>query len=133
MNRKWRDVGATDELGQDAELSQALSLLDPATSDPKYWLRFRTWVMSGAVRELARRRMLARLTVGDVVHSWARTLVPTALLAAVLAGIVLWRSGAPVVVSLEELLVSEVQGEFIPVLASPDRSREAVTFAVEAF
>ena len=133
MNREWHDSAETDELGRDIQLAEALSLIDPACRDPNYWLRFRAWVLHGAARELARRRMMARLTVGEVVNSWARTLVPTALLAAVLAGIVLWRSGAPVPISVEELLVSEIQGETIPVMASPARSREAVAFAVEAF
>lgn len=133
MNREWNDSAELDELGRDIQLAEALSLIDPARRDPNYWLRFRSWVLHGAALELARRRMMARLTVGEVVNSWARALVPTALLAAVLAGIVLWRSGAPVLMSVEELLVSEIQGETIPVMASPARSREAVTFAVEAF
>lgn len=133
MNRKWMDDAETDELGRDMQLAEALSLLDPASRDPNFWMRFRSWVLHGAARELARRRMMARMTVGDVVNSWARTLVPTALLAAVLAGIVLWRAGAPLVVSVEELLVSEIEGETIPIMASPARSREAVTFALEAF
>lgn len=133
MNREWKDNAETDDLGRDVQLAQALALIDPASRDPNYWLRFRSWVLQGAARELARRRMMARMTVGDVVNSWARALVPTALLAAVLAGVVLWRSGAPLVVSIEELLVSEIEGETIPVMASPARSREVVTFAVEAF
>jgi hypothetical protein len=133
MNREWHDTGETDELGRDVELARALSMIDPASRDPNYWMRFRSWVLSGASRELARRRMMAQLTVGDVVGSWARALVPTALLAAVLAGVLLWRSGMPVPMSVEELLVSEIEGETIPVLASPARTREAVLFAVEAF
>lgn len=133
MNREWHDTAEMDDLGRDVELARALAVMDPVSRDPNYWLRFRTWVLDGATRELARRRMMARLTVGDVVGSWARTLVPTALLAAVLAGIVLWRAGAPLPVSVEELLVSEIRGETIPVMASPARAAEAVTFAAEAF
>jgi hypothetical protein len=67
------------------------------------------------------------------VQSWARALVPTALLAAVLAGIMLWKIGSVPPITVEELLVSEIQGETIPVMASPARSFEAVTFASEAF
>ena len=63
----------------------ALAVLDPASHDPNYWFRFRSWVMSGAARELSRRRLVARLTVGDVLESWARALVPTAALVAALA------------------------------------------------
>jgi hypothetical protein len=77
--------------------------------------------------------MMAQMTVGDVVHSWARALVPTALLAAVLAGILLWRVGSVPPMTVEELLISEIRGETIPVMASPARSFEAVTFASEAF
>jgi hypothetical protein len=35
--------------------------------------------------------------------------------------------------TVEELLISEIQGETIPMMASPARSFEAVTFASEAF
>lgn len=133
MNREWNDLVDTDALGRDRELAEALFQIDPASGDPKYWLRFRTWVMNGATLELARRRMMAQMTVGDVVHSWARTLVPTALLAAAVAGIMLWRVGSEPPMTVEELLVSEIQGETIPVMASPARSFEAVTFASEAF
>jgi hypothetical protein len=133
MNRDWNDSVETDELGRDRDLAEALFHIDPASQDPKYWLRFRTWVMNGATLELARRRMIAQMTVGDVVHSWARALVPTALLAAVLASILLWRVGSVPPMTVEELLISEIQGETIPMMASPARSFEAVTFASEAF
>lgn len=133
MNRDWNDFVETDDLGRDRDLAEALFLIDPASQDPNYWFRFRTWVMNGATLELSRRRMIAQMTVGDVVHSWARALVPTALLAAVLAGILLWRVGSVLPMTVEELLVSEIQGETIPVMASPARSFEAAIFASEAF
>jgi hypothetical protein len=133
MNRDWNDSVEMDDLGRERDLAEALFHLDPASQDPRYWLRFRTWVMNGATLELARRRMVAQMTVGDVVHSWARALVPTALLAAVLAGILLWRVGSVPPMTVEELLISEIQGETIPMMASPARSFEAVTFASEAF
>ena len=133
MNREWHDTAETDELGRDIELARALAMIDPASRDPNYWLRFRTWVLNGASLELARRRMMPQVTVGDVMGSWARALVPTALLAAVLAGVVLWRAGTPLPVSVEELLVSEIRGETIRVMASSARAAEAVTFAAEAF
>lgn len=125
-----------DDLERDVELSEALSVLDPARTDPNYWLRFRAWVMGAASRELARRRRLARITMGDVLQSWARTLVPTAVLAAVMAGILLARSGAsaaPQPMGLEELLVSEIEGETIPVMVTPDLGAGAVSFAAEDF
>ena len=134
MNREWNDFVETDALGRDRELAEALFHIDPASQDPNYWLRFRTWVVNGATLELARRRMVAQMTVGDVVHSWARALVPTALLAAVLAGVLLWRFGGSVPpMTVEELLVSEIQGETIPMMASPARTFEAVSFASESF
>lgn len=125
----------TDELGRDMELAEALSILDPARGDPNYWLRFRSWVMGAAARELSRRRLMAHLTVGDVMNSWARTVVPTALATALLAGILLIRAtavSAPLPVSVEELLVSEIQGETIPVMVEAD-AVGAVFFAAEIF
>lgn len=133
MNRDWNDFVETDDLGRDRQLAEALFQLDPASQDPNYWLRFRSWVMNGATLELARRRMMTQMTVGDVVHSWARALVPTALIAAAVAGILLWRFGSAPPMTVEELLVSEIQGETIPMMASPARAFEAVTFASEAF
>jgi len=133
MNRDWNDPVETDELGRDRELAEALYHIDPASQDPNYWLRFQVWVVNGAARELARRRIVAQMTWGDVVQSWARALVPTALLAAALAGIVLWRVGSIPPITVEELLVSEIEGETIPVLASPTRAFESVIFASESF
>ena len=133
MNREWNDIVEMDDFGRDRELAEALQHIDPASQDPKYWLRFRTWVLNGAALELARRRMVAQMTVGDVVTSWARALGPTALLAAVVAGILLWSFGPVPPITVEELLVSEIQGETIPVLASPARSSQAVIFASERF
>ena len=125
----------TDELGRDMELAEILSVLDPARGDPNYWLRFRSWVMGAAARELARRRLMVQLTVGDVVQSWARTLLPTAVATALLAGLLLIRSSslsAPLPIGVEELLVSEIQGETIPMMLEADESG-AVAFASEIF
>ena len=111
-----------DGLGQDPEIAEWLRALDPATEDPSYWLRFRSWVVESAAPELARRRLLADVTVGDVLQSWSRTLVPTALLAAAVAGLALLRGPvAPEVNPLvvEELLVSELGDDPIPAALSP--------------
>jgi hypothetical protein len=132
LYENWMD----DDVERDFELEEALAVLDPARGDPNYWLRFRSWVMGAASRELARRRLVTRLTVGDVVTSWARTLVPTAVLTAVVASILLVRSGAfaaPQPMGLEELLVSEIEGETIPVMIAPDLGAGAVSFASEDF
>jgi hypothetical protein len=122
--------GAADE-GRDSELEVALSALDPASRDPNYWFRFRWWVMSGAGMELARRRRQLRPTVGDVLESWARALVPTAALVAAFAAMLLVSEEPtgelPAVVVAEELLLSEVEGNTVPIDAS------ALTFAAEVF
>ena len=124
-----------DDPGPDFELAEALAFLDPASSDPTYWLRFRAGVMGSAARELAQRRLLAQLTVTDVMRSWARAVVPTALATAILAGALLIRGGAASTVSpvgLEELLVSEIDGETIPVMLDAEEA-EAVVFASAIF
>ena len=133
MSGRMNSTDGTDELGRDMELAEALSVLDPASQDPNYWMRFRAWVMSNAARELARRRLMAQLTVGDVMESWARALVPAAVLAAALAGLLLLRGeslSAPQPIGVEELLVSEVGGETIPdILAREEASELVATFA----
>ena len=124
-----------DGLDQDDELAQALGLLDPAQQDSSYWFRFRSWVLSNASAELARRRLMHELTVADVMSSWARAVVSTAALAAALAGLLLVRGAdvpAPPPIGVEELLVSEVEGETIPVLLAPE-TNGAVAFASEIF
>jgi len=130
MIRRIHDFEELEETGPDAELSVALSSLDPVSRDPNYWLRFRWWVVSAAAAELSRRRRQARLTVGDVLESWARALVPTAALVAALAGMLLMRSQATVEwppISVEDLMLSEVEGNTIPIDVA------ALTFAAEIF
>jgi hypothetical protein len=131
-----RDPGPSDEVGRDIALAEALEVLDPASQDPNYWFRFRGWVMTGAARELARRRLIAEITVGDVLTSWARAVVPTAVLAAALAAIVLMRAGTVPTqhpIGVEELLMSEIPSEIVPVLLSPDETAGVVAFASEIF
>ena len=124
-----------DDLVLDEELAEALRLVDPASQDPNYWFRFRSWVVSNAAAELARRRLMHELTVADVMSSWARAVVPTAALAAALAGLLLVRGPdlpTPQSVGVEELLVSEVEGETIPTALAPATSGP-VAFASETF
>ncbi len=124
-----------DGLVLDKELAHALRLVDPVSQDPNYWFRFRSWVVSNAAAELARRRLMHELTVADVMSSWARAVVPTAALAAALAGLLLIRGPGlptPQSVGVEELLVSEVEGEPIPTALAPATSG-AVAFASETF
>ena len=118
--------GLDDELGRDMVLGERLSALDPAADDPNYWLRFRAAVMSDAARALAQRRLMADLTVVDVLTSWGRAVVPAALAAAV-AGLMLLRAGsaeAPAApLELEPVPVAEIE---VPELLSP---QQAVGFA----
>jgi len=130
MIRRIHDYETLEESGGDAELTRALSSLDPVNRDPNYWLRFRWWVVTAAAAELGRRRRQARLTVGDVLESWARALVPTAALVAALAGMLLMRSQPTVEwppISVEDLMLSEVEGNAIPIDVA------ALTFAAEIF
>jgi len=136
MRDRFDLAGRTDEMGRDMELAGVLERLDPEHADPNYWMRFRVWVVREAAGELARRRLVAHLTVGDVMSSWARAVLPTAALAAALAGIILIRGPADDVqqmVSVEELLVSDLGGETIPATLGSDASDPAVTFASEIF
>jgi hypothetical protein len=135
MNRQYDDL-LDDDFGRDMALAETLSLLDPESQDSSYWFRFRSWVLAGASRELARRRLLAQLTISDVVQSWARAVVPTAVLTAVFAGLLLIHSGLlapPTPIGVEEMLVSEIEGETLPAMLAPDPATDPVTFASESF
>jgi len=124
--------------GPDPVLARSLEQLDPARRDPMYWFRFRDHVLSSSARELARRRLMSELTVSDMLASWGRTLVPTALLAAAVAAFLLMRSeDVPSIIPLavEELLVEGIGGAPIPtVLTSEDQiTAGGVMIAVEAY
>lgn len=133
------DGAEIHEFGGDPVLTEALAALDPASADPDYWLRFRTWVVTEAAAELARRRMMVEVTIEDVLASWSRAVLPVAMAAAV-AAIALIRSpsvDAPPVavaaVGVEELLVIEVPEQTKPVLLSPDAASGIVAFASDIY
>ena len=131
-----RSNGSAEELGRDRVLAEALASLDPATADPNYWFRFRGWVMTGAAVGLERRRLMAELTVADVLNSWALRVIPTALLAALLAGIMLVRTeGTPSAthVGVEELLVSEVSSEAVATLLMDSGLESVAILASDEF
>ena len=90
MSHRLEEV-MTDLQGVDMEIYAALRALDPGERESGYWDRFSGRVAGGAGQELVRRRAAASMTMGDLVVGWARTLVPTAMLAAALAGVVLMR------------------------------------------
>ena len=117
----------TDELGRDMELAGALESLDPASIDPNYWFRFHGRVMAGARTELARRRMTASLTVSDVLASWSRTVLPTAMLAAALAALMLVRTGSG---ALQAPLAGD---EPVPVMLSNEAPVAFASFTAEIF
>ncbi|MEK6851948.1 MAG: CBS domain-containing protein [Candidatus Thermoplasmatota archaeon] len=85
MSRTWRNpMGPGDEEGRDMELASILVVVDPAKADPNYWLRFQSWVMEAAAPELARRRLMADLTVGEVMTEAVVEVRPDAPLTRVL-------------------------------------------------
>lgn len=121
------------------EVASLLKVVDPASADPHYWLRFQSWVLKNAAPELARRRLMAELTMGDVVVGWARAVVPTALVAAVVAALVLaspWqaRDTLASTASVEDLLVAGMEEATIPAtLVNDDDAAAPLNFAAETF
>ena len=88
-----------------------LDSLDPGFHDTGFWLRFQSRVMDAAQGELARRRMVGELSVVDLVFAWRKALVPLALMAAAMAGILMVTSAQeePVpMVALEEVLTEDL-------------------------
>ena len=135
-NRGSNGPMPTDELGRDMEVASWLESVDPASADANYWLRFQSWVMKNSAPELARRRLMTELTLGDVMTSWARAVIPTAVLAAALAGLILFRgepAPAPMSVGVEELLIAGVEGATIPATLAADEGGSPIVFAAEGF
>lgn len=99
--------------------------LDPDRHDPGYWSRFHRRVLEAAAGELALRRVRGASTVSETVFSWGRTVVPAALAAALLAGILLFSepSGAPSradITDVEELLAGDLEDDPIPVVLASE-------------
>ena len=104
---------------RDEELSEMMAALDPGHTDQTYWPRFHRSVMGQALAELGRRRVIANLTVSQIMHSWARTVLPTAAAAAAVAAFVLLRPATEVqaargVIAVEEALMEGLDGQPIP-------------------
>ena len=135
MSHRLEEV-MTDLQGVDMEIYAALRALDPGERESGYWDRFSGRVAAGAGQELVRRRAAASMTMGDVVVGWARTLVPTAMLAAALAGVVLMRgevAESPAPMGIEEMLTSELQGLTISQISSPDAPGNPILLVAEMF
>lgn len=118
-----------------------LSGLDPEKSAPGYWLRFQDRVMSAALPELARRRRRVQMSVVDVVHSWSRLLVPAAVAAAAVAGMLLVgetpESGGESrqgVAALEELVLpleADEDATVVYLMFGQESAGDDVVFALE--
>jgi hypothetical protein len=117
----------------DSTVSRALQALDPARLDPTYWFRLHQRIVMGARSELDRRRMLAGVTVEEVVVSWGRAVVPGALLAAAVAALLLLRTPvAPVaMLSVEDLLAQASGSDPIPaaLMSLPELEPDGIMFA----
>lgn len=125
---------------RDTRVGELLALLDPERDDPGYWHRFQLWAVNSAGPELARRRRAAAVTVGDVMVSWWRGLVPAAAVAAALALVALVdETPAEVVMvagsgTIEELLTDGLEPAPLPAGLTIDGSpMNGVAFASESF
>lgn len=106
--------------------------LDPARRDPGYWHRLRQGILEAAAPELSRRRAVQDLTVSGVLLSWSRAVVPAALLAAALAGLLLISqrpTAGPSLAAVDEVLVGEIQDEPFPLVFQEDSGAGGVIFA----
>ena len=108
-----------------------LELLDPGHSDPGHWARFQARVMALAGPELARRRATRPLTVGDVLASWWRLLVPASVVAAAaMASLLMPAETMPgAEIAIEEALLSGFDDEPLPAVLVADQVDE-VAFLV---
>ncbi len=120
----------------DIERHVPLDELDPGRRDPGYWDRFHAAVMTAAAPELARRRALP-VTVGGVLLSWGRMIVPGAAVAAAVAAIFLVPQGEfeepDTLYAVEDILREEAdRAALAPVFLSAGAFPEDVfVFAVE--
>jgi hypothetical protein len=95
-----REQGRGDASKRDVEFG----ILDPRLRSPGYWARLRGNVMERAANELYRRRLLRSVGVADLLQSWARMLVPAAVVAAAIGGVLLLRNPSNLAIDVEEAL-----------------------------
>lgn len=133
MSRKpWEDP---TELDLDPQVELWLAELDPGRSDPTYWVRFHRDAVVGARGVLARRRRVGDLTLTGTMSAWSRAVLPAALLAAALAGLLLARPAAPgaspAPAMVEDLLATGL-GPSIPTVLQSEESSNVI-FAEAAY
>lgn len=131
MTNRARPNGNRDMIHDDRT---PFEVLDPGHADPNHWARFQARVMSLAAPELARRRLARQPTVGDVLASWWRLLVPASVVVAAAMATFLMPSGATSMpdIALEEALVSGFDDEPLPaVLVSEQVDEVAFLVAIE--
>lgn len=134
MTQWHRGIGA----GQDPE-ERPLRALDPERIEPGYWARLHRRIVEAAAPELARRRTLRDVTLDEVMFSWARTVVPTALLAAAVAALILLQEARPepprsASADVEEALLEGLEDSgFSAVASGRADDPNALMFAVESF
>lgn len=107
------------------EPRDSLERLDPARRDPGYWHRFHRAVMRRAAPELALLRAGSTVTVSDVVSGWGRAVVPTALLVATFAALMVFReppasTSPPGDAGIEEMLADDLGEDPIPVVLASE-------------
>lgn len=122
MRKETRSAADAAASGHDPILRTAFQELDPARADPGYWLRLHQQMVVAARPELARRRAAAMMpTMSEVLFGWSRTLIPTAVLAAAVAAMLVVRSHdvpGPDPMGIEELLTAGLNATPIPVVLS---------------
>ena len=104
-----------------------LGVLDPGRTDPGYWARFRSHVMTRAADELARRRVMADITVLELAQSWARVLVPAAAVAAAVGAVMLSQGRVPgslAIAGPEEVLTQELEDRTLPDFMALEEAEE---------
>ena len=123
---------------RDPGVEALLREFDPAVGRRGYWARFQKSVLDAARFELARRRRAAHETVAGTVTSWARAVVPSALLTAAAAAVILLVVPAPgpagdVALDVEDLLFVGLDDESIPSELLGDTGAELSFAAAEIF
>lgn len=131
MSNQAQSSGDRDVVDNDRIL---LELLDPGHEDPGHWARFQAFVMAMAGPELARRRAARQPTVGDVLASWWRLLIPASVVAAAAMASLLMpaETMAGADIAIEEALIADFEDEPLPaVLVSDQVDEVAFLVAIE--